>query len=751
MKRILFNATHAEELRMAIVDGQKLIDLDFESTTRVEKKGNIYKGVITKIEPSLEAAFVTYGATRQGFLPMKEIYRGYFKNPSGNASINSLKIESMITEGQEMLVQVQKDERGTKGAALTTFISLAGRFLVLMPNNPKGGGISRRVSGDERSQLREIIANLEIKSEHVLIARTAGIGRNEEELQWDLDTLNRLWETIEQAADSQSAPCLIYQESNLIVRSIRDHLSTDIAEIIIDDDEIYQRAKRFVGQVMPHYLNKVKYYSDNIPLFSRYQIEHQIDSAFNRHVHLPSGGSIVIDHTEALVSIDVNSARATRGGDIEETALQTNLEAVEEIARQLRIRDLGGLLVMDLIDMGIQRNQRAVEARLKESLKPDRARVQVGQISRFGLLEMSRQRLRSSLSEYSYRNCPRCSGNGVIRSVESSCLNLLRLIADEALKENTEAIQVVLPLDMATYILNEKRHEIHRLESDLASRITIVPTAEMDSPQFQINRLRSDEMDKLAGVPSYEQKIEPAQPTDNAAKSAKATPAEQPQVQLENIPLPPLPSTTSEPSPADTSKPEPTGKRPGLWQRLKLALRRQEVNLDVGEPKTPTARKPATPSTPQSQRHHPRSTARRGRGGDNRQPRRGRPQHGENARNNASSSSSQTQPRARSGDPKPQPDREHTARSRGQQNPRPPQRRDRQRSGNVKAENAEAGSRSAGPAKTAPVNPQTGRPISKPDSATAAPADAAQFSQPRAPMPGKKSADDHESGSRQTP
>ena len=465
MKRMLFNATHAEELRVAIVDGQKLIDLDLESAVRSERKGNIYKGIVTKVEPSLEACFVDYGAEKQGFLPLKEIYREYFKKYDSKTSITDLKIDSVIKEGQEMIVQVDKDERGTKGAALTTFVSLAGRFLVFMPNNPKGGGISRRIAGEDRTELRDILSKLDIGSQHALIARTEGIGRTQEEMQWDLDFLNKLWETIEQASSGPKAPFLIYQESNLIVRSIRDHLSKGISEVIVDDEEVYDRAERFIKQVMPHNLNKLKLYKDSVPLFSRYQIEGQIDSAFNREVTLPSGGSLSIDHTEALIAIDVNSARATKGGDIEETALHTNLEAVEEVARQLRIRDMGGLVVIDLIDMSVSRNQRTVENRLKDSLKADRARVQVGHISRFGILEMSRQRLRSSISDMNYRVCPRCEGMGTIRSVVSSSLHLLRIIEDEALKENTEAIQVALPLDMATYLLNEKRHELYQLES----------------------------------------------------------------------------------------------------------------------------------------------------------------------------------------------------------------------------------------------------------------------------------------------
>ena len=532
---MLFNATHAEELRVAIVDGQKLLDLDIESAVRSEKKGNIYKAVVTKVEPSLEAAFVNYGAEKHGFLPLKEIYREYFQNYDSSTSISNVRIDQVIREGQEMVVQVDKDERGTKGAALTTFISLAGRFLVLMPNNPKGGGISRRISGEDRSELRDALANLEVQSEHALIARTAGIGRSPEELQWDLDFLTKLWASIHEAGQSKKAPFLIYQESNLIVRTIRDHLSADISEIIVDDEEIFERAQRFMHQVMPHNLTRLKLYKDTVPLFSRYQIESQIDSAFNREVSLPSGGSIVIDHTEALISVDVNSARATKGGDIEETAFKTNLEAVDEVARQLRIRDIGGLVVIDLIDMTVGKNQRSVENRLKEALKPDRARVQIGKISRFGLLEMSRQRLRSSISDANYHSCPRCSGTGTIRSVVSSSLNLLRLIEDEALKENTEAIQIVLPLDMATYLLNEKRHELNQLEARLASRVIIIPSDTLQSPHFELRRLRSDELDQLSDVPSYKQEVDTSERDVDLTASLKNTKPVKPSIEIEQI------------------------------------------------------------------------------------------------------------------------------------------------------------------------------------------------------------------------
>ncbi len=508
MKRMLFNATHPEELRVAIVDGQRLLDLDLESEIRDQKKGNIYRGTITRVEPSLEAAFVDYGTERHGFLPLKEISRVYFQDYSASTPMAQVRIQDVIKEGQQLVVQVEKDERGNKGAALTTFISLAGRFLVLMPNNPKGGGISRRIEGEERGELRDVMAQLEAPTEHALIARTAGIGKSFEELQWDLDYLLQLWKAIDNAAAERPAPFLIYQESNLVVRAIRDYLRSDIAEIIIDSEEIFERASRFMNQVMPHNIAKLKHYSDPIPLFSRFQIEHQIEAAYSREVQLNSGGALVFDHTEAVVAIDVNSARATKGADIEETALQTNLEAVDEIARQLRIRDLGGLIVIDLIDMTSSRNQRTVENRLIEALKVDRARVQVGRISRFGLLEMSRQRLRASIGEANYAVCPRCEGTGHIRSVPSSGLSILRILEEEALKENTEAIHAHLPLETATFLLNEKRHEVNLIEKRLGTRVTIVPTRGLETPHFNIRRLRSEDLSSLPHVPSYQIEME---------------------------------------------------------------------------------------------------------------------------------------------------------------------------------------------------------------------------------------------------
>jgi len=497
MKRMLFNATQPEELRVALVDGQRLYDLDIETTTREQKKSNIYKGKITRIEPSLEAAFVDYGAERHGFLPLKEISRSYFTTtPEGGGRVQ---IKDVLKEGQELIVQVDKEERGNKGAALTTFISLAGRYLVLMPNNPRAGGVSRRIEGETRNELRQILSELIVPDDMGLIVRTAGVGKSVEELQWDLDYLVNLWHSIEKAGKERPAPFLIYQESNVIIRAIRDYMRPDIAEILIDEPQIYEQAREFVQQVMPHNLHKVKLYQDPVPLFSRYRVESQIESAFQREVRLPSGGSIVIDHTEALVSIDINSARATKGGDIEETALNTNLEAAEEIARQLRLRDLGGLVVIDFIDMNSSRNQREVEARLKESLKMDRARVQVGRISRFGLLEMSRQRLRPSLGESSQVVCPQCRGQGTIRSVESLSLSILRIIEEEAMKEKTGRVIAQLPVEVATFLLNEKRQIISGIEERLGIIVTLIPNEQLVTPHYEVTRLRIDEARQATG------------------------------------------------------------------------------------------------------------------------------------------------------------------------------------------------------------------------------------------------------------
>ena len=489
MKRILINATQQEELRVAIVDGQKLYDLDIELPSRGQRKANIYKGTITRIEPSLEAAFVNFGGARHGFLPFKEIARSYL-DPDAVDENNRPLVKDAIKEGQELVVQVEREERGSKGAALTTFLSLAGRFLVLMPNNPRAGGVSRRIEGEERNEVREALSQLSISPDMGVIVRTAGVGRTVEELQWDLDYLQTLWEAIQKAAADGNAPFLIYQESNVIIRALRDHFRSDIGEIIIDDTNVFQDAKAFMQQVMPHNLKKLKLYEDRVPLFTRYQIESQIESAFDREVSLPSGGSIVIDHTEALLTIDTNSARATKGSDIEETALNTNLEAAEEIARQLRLRDLGGLIVIDFIDMAPSKHQREVENRLREALRLDRARVQIGRISRFGLLEMSRQRLRPSLGESSYIVCPRCSGHGRIRSIESLALSVLRLMEEEALKEKTGRIIGQVPVEIASFLLNEKRNAIKEVENRHSVQLIVVPNSNMETPHFEVQRVR---------------------------------------------------------------------------------------------------------------------------------------------------------------------------------------------------------------------------------------------------------------------
>jgi len=521
VKRMLFNATQQEELRVAIVDGQKLVDLDIESASREQRKSNIYKGIITRVEPSLEAAFVDYGEERHGFLPFKEVSRSYFKE---GIDVGRARIQDALREGQELIVQVEKDERGTKGAALTTFISLAGRYLVLMPNNPRGGGVSRRVEGEDRNELRDTLDQLQLPDGMSVIARTAAIGRTPEELNWDLNYLMQLWRAVESAATDQSKkPFLIYLESSLVIRAIRDYFQPDIGEILIDTEEIYEQARAFMQTVMPGNVNKVKLYRDDVPLFSRFQIEHQIESAYSRQVALPSGGAIVIDHTEALVAIDVNSARATRGGDIEETALRTNLEAADEVARQLRLRDLGGLIVIDFIDMESQRNQREVENRLRDALKFDRARVQIGKISRFGLMELSRQRLQPSLEETAHINCPRCSGTGFIRGTESTALHVLRIMQEEAMKENTGAVHAQVPVDVASFLLNEKRAEIQKLEGRLKVNIVMVPNPHLETPHYKVQRLRHDELNEMEHVPSsYEMVEQPEEPKAPGAETAEA-------------------------------------------------------------------------------------------------------------------------------------------------------------------------------------------------------------------------------------
>jgi ribonuclease E len=520
MKRMLFNATQSEELRVAIVDGQKLIDLDIEHAGKEQRKSNIYKGVITRIEPSLEAAFVDYGMDRHGFLPFKEVSRSYYKEGTGSGA----RIQDALKEGQELIVQVDKDERGNKGAALTTFISLAGRYLVLMPNNPRGGGVSRRIEGEDRDELRDVLAQLEVPKGMSIIARTAGIGRNAEELQWDLNYLTQLWTAIDGASAMQAGAYLIYQEGSLVIRAIRDYFSSDIGEILIDTPDIHEQAVQFMNHVMPGNVSRVKLYQDEIPLFTRFQIEHQIESAFSREVRLPSGGAIVIDHTEALVSVDVNSGRATRGSDIEHTALNTNMEAAEEVARQLRLRDLGGLVVIDFIDMESQRNQREVENALRDALHVDRARVQTGKISRFGLLELSRQRLRPSLGETNHIPCPRCSGTGHIRGIESTALHIMRIVQEDAMKENSAIIQVQLPVEVATFLLNEKRADIHAIEQRMGVEVVLIPNIHVETPNYNIMRVKHDDVNEETNRASYKMVELPAETNYilDAAEEAKA-------------------------------------------------------------------------------------------------------------------------------------------------------------------------------------------------------------------------------------
>ena len=551
MKRILINATQQEELRVGMVDGQRLYDLDIELPSRNQKKDNIYKGVITRVEPSLEAAFVDFGSTRHGFLPFKDISREYFSDSANSGERFSVK--DQISEGQQIVVQVEREERGTKGAALTTFMSLAGRYLVLMPNNPRAGGVSRRIEGEEREELRKALSDVDVPSGMGAIVRTAGVGRSAEELQWDLNYLLQIYQAITSAVDTHDKPFLIYQESNVIIRALRDHLREDIGEIIIDDPEVFNDAKKFAEQVMPHNVSKLKLYEDTVPLFNRYQIESQIESAFDRDVTLPSGGSIVIDHTEAMISIDINSARATKGSDIEETATNTNLEAADEIARQLRIRDLGGLIVIDFIDMMANKNQRDVENRLREALKIDRARVQIGRISRFGLLEMSRQRLRPSLEESSQIVCPRCTGHGTIRSIESLALGVLRLIEEEALKDKTSVITAKLPVDVTSFLLNEKRSNIGDIEARHLVQIIIIPDPNLETPHFNVERIR-DEGKEVINRPSYE--LIPQQETEVNLHKPAPIAAEQPAVKAISA-TPPVPQRKT----ADKSK-------PGLLSRL---------------------------------------------------------------------------------------------------------------------------------------------------------------------------------------
>ena len=565
MKRMLINATQAEERRLAIVDGQKLLDYEIEIEGREQRKGNIYKAIVTRVEPSLEACFVDYGEERHGFLPFKEISKQYFHQgaPAAAAAAAAARIQDAIREGQELVIQVEKEERGNKGAAVTTFISLAGRYVVLMPNNPRGGGVSRRIEGDDRAELKETLDQLEYPSGMSIIARTAGIGRSAPELQWDLNYLLKLWSAVDAAVKNGKGAFLIYQESSLVIRAIRDYFNHDIGDILIDTDDVYEQAQQFMAHVMPEHAARVKRYRDDAPLFSRFQIEHQIESAYARTVTLPSGGAIVIDHTEALVSVDVNSARAIKGGDIEETATRTNLEAADEVARQMRLRDLGGLVVIDFIDMEESRNRREVENRLRDALRQDRARVQFGTISKFGLMEMSRQRLRPALSEGASIPCPRCGGSGHIRDTESSALQILRVIQEESLKDNTASVLCQVPVDVASFLLNEKRAEISKIELKQRINVLMVPNKTMETPNYKLERLKHDDprLDNIEA--SYKMADAMDEATGVTRRSQEPTNQQTPVIKgvLPDAPAPipaPLPAPLPAASPAASPAAFPT-------------------------------------------------------------------------------------------------------------------------------------------------------------------------------------------------
>ena len=584
MKRMLINATQAEECRLAIVDGQKLLDYEVEVEGREQRKGNIYKAVVTRIEPSLEACFVDYGEERHGFLPFKEISRQYFAE---GVPVSQARINDVIKEGQELLVQVEKEERGNKGAALTTFISLAGRYVVLMPNNARGGGVSRRIEGDERAELKEAMDQLEYPKGMSIIARTAGIGRSATDLQWDLNYLLKLWGAIDDAAKGGKGAMLIYPESSLVIRSMRDYFSSDIGEILIDTDDMFEQAQQFMSHVMPEHASRVKRYRDAAPLFSRFQIEHQVESAYSRTVQLPSGGAIVIDHTEALVAVDVNSARAIKGGDIEETATRTNLEAADEVARQMRLRDLGGLIVIDFIDMEESKNRREVENRLREALRQDRARVQFGSISKFGLLEMSRQRLKPALSEGASIPCPRCGGSGHVRDTESSALQILRVIQEESMKDNTAAVHVQVPVEVASFLLNEKRAEVAKIELRQRVAVVLVPNKTLETPHYKLERLKHDDprLDALAASYKLAETFE--DPTVVTRRSQEPTNRQQPVIKgvLHDAPAPIAPPAAQPAArPMPGGHPAYPGGQPASFMAwLKLWLQ----NLFGGHPAAP--------------------------------------------------------------------------------------------------------------------------------------------------------------------
>ena len=607
MKRMLFNATQAEELRVAIVDGQRLIDLDIETPAKEQRKSNIYKGVITRIEPSLEAAFVDYGAERHGFLPFKEVARAYFRS---GVDVGRARIQDALKEGQELIVQVDKDERGNKGAALTTFISLAGRYIVLMPNNPRGGGVSRRVEGEDRNELRDVIDQLPVPSGMSIIGRTAAIGRSAEELGWDLNYLLQLWRAIEDATKQQSGAFLIYQESSLVIRAIRDYFHQDIGEILVDTESIFEQARQFMGHVMPQNVNRIKLYRDDVPLFSRFQIEHQIESAYSRAVSLPSGGAVIFDHTEALVSIDVNSARATRGSDIEETAFRTNLEASDEIARQLRLRDLGGLIVIDFIDMESGRNQREVEIRLRDALRYDRARVQMGKISRFGLMELSRQRLRPSLGETAHNPCPRCHGTGHIRGTESTALHILRIMQEEAMKDNTASVHAQVPVDVATFLLNEKRVDLQLIEARHRVSVVLIPNVHLETPNYTVVRLRHDDLNRVEPLAASYNLVEIPAEQEKPVVGVSEPAAPRPQAAVKGI-------TPMQPAPAPVARKESP-------EQAQPAAARPEDGSIIGKIFGFFRRRPAA-ATPAERRPAPPPAA----AAADRGPRRGRHERGE--------------------------------------------------------------------------------------------------------------------------
>jgi ribonuclease E len=700
---MLFNATQQEELRVAIVDGQKLVDLDIESASREQRKSNIYKGIITRVEPSLEAAFVDYGEERHGFLPFKEVDKVYFKP---GVDVGRARIQDALSDGQDLIVQVEKDERGTKGAALTTYISLAGRYLVLMPNNPRGGGVSRRVEGEDRNELRDTLDHLVVPEGMSVIARTAAIGRSPEELQWDLNYLLQLWSAVEGAGKTQDKkPFLIYLESSLVIRAIRDYFQPDIGEILIDTQEIFDQAIAFMQTVMPANVGKVKLYRDDVPLFSRFQIEHQIESAYSRHVSLPSGGAIVIDHTEALVAVDVNSARATKGSDIEETATRTNLEAADEVARQLRLRDLGGLIVVDFIDMESQKNQREVENRFRDALRFDRARVQVGKISRFGLLELSRQRLQASLEETAHISCPRCSGTGFIRGTESTALHVLRILQEEAMKENTGAVHVQVPVDVASFLLNEKRAEIQKLEARLKVNILLVPNPHLETPHYKVQRLKHDELNAMEHVPaSYEMVEKPEEPKpEDAAGEAKR---ERPEAAVKGIvpdqPAPIVPERPAAPVHVEAARPAPaaaTVPQSGFMSKILgwFKTDRQEAPAAANDTSRTTRTMRSDPRRDQQQRdrrpEQPRRDGRdhrRDRPREDRRPQQGgerRPQQGGERRPDGRQGGQQQRDHRQGGERRP----DQQQRPQQPQQPRPPRPEQVQQQGPRQSEGQAAG------------------------------------------------------------